>query len=58
MKDMGRHYPGSQIVHGGYIRTVLKRAEGSYWFDDGSKVTVRRSNINRNNTGLVFVSNM
>ena len=58
MKDMDRHYPGSQIVCDGHVRTVLKRASGSYWFDDGTKVTVKRSNINRNNTGLVFVSNI
>ena len=58
MTDMGRHYPGSQMICDGYVRTVLKRAEGSYWFDDGYRMTVRKSNINRNNTGLVFVSNM
>lgn len=58
MKDMDRHYPGSQMAYDGHVRTILKRAEGYYWFDDGTKVTVKRSDINRNNTGLVFVSNM
>ena len=58
MKDMKRHYPGSQMVCAGHVRTVLKRAGGSYWFDDGIKVTIKGLNINRNNTGLVFVSNM
>ena len=58
MKDMERHYPGSQMVHDGRIRTVMKRAQGYYWFDDGTKATIRKSDINRNNIGLIFVSNM
>ena len=57
MKDMARHYPGCQVVHNGRVRTLLKRASGSYWFDDGSKSPVRRTDITLNNSGLVFVSN-
>ena len=57
MKDMARHYPGCQVVHNGRVRTLLKRASGSYWFDDGSKSPVRKTDVTLNNSGLVFVSN-
>lgn len=57
MKDMARYYPGCQVIQDGRVRTLLKRAEGSYWFDDGMKSTVRKTQITLNNKGLVFVSN-
>ena len=57
MKDMARHYPGCQIIRNGRVVTLLKRASGSYWFDDGSKSPVRKTDVTLNNSGLVFVSN-
>ena len=57
MKDMARHYPGCQVIRNGRVRTLLKQASGSYWFDDGSKSPVSRTDITLNNSGLVFVSN-
>lgn len=37
---------------------LLKRAEGSCWFDDDTKIPVRRTDITLSNSGLVFVLNM
>lgn len=58
MKDMGRFLPGCQKVVKGRIRTLLKRAGGSYWFDDGSYSLCKKTIIDLNNAGLVFVSNI
>lgn len=54
MKDMSRHYPGCKTGK----KTLLKRASGYYWFDDGMKTSVKKTIITLHNAGLVFVSNM
>ena len=53
MKDKKRFMPGCQAGN----KIILKRAEGYYWFDDGSKTTCKKTLINKRNAGLVFVSN-
>ncbi|MCI8843238.1 MAG: hypothetical protein HFF08_03895 [Oscillospiraceae bacterium] len=54
MTDKKRFMPGCQAGN----KTILKRAEGNYWFDDGSKTTCKKTLINKRNAGLVFVSNL
>ena len=58
MKDMKRYYPGCQVIENGRIKTVMKRQSSYYWFDDGTKISVKKINITLNNKGLIFVSNM
>ena len=53
MKDKKRFMPGCKTKN----KTILKRASGSYWFDDGSKLSCKQTSISLRNTGLVFVSN-
>lgn len=54
MKNMDRHYPGCWAIHNGMVRTLLKRAEGIYWFDDGTKSTSagRRYNVGQFGAGI------
>lgn len=58
MKDIDRFLPGCQKIVKGGMKTLLKRASGFYWFDDGSRNTCKKTMIDLNNAGLVFVSNI
>lgn len=57
MNDMTRFFPGTAMAYGNEPKIVTKRAEGRYYFTDGTYVPIKKAVKLLNNTGLVFVSN-